>query len=268
MDEIENKIENENLDLETKIENVEVTEQLEPEEQPMIEEPACECVPVEENPEPKKKKCCCNCWGITAFAISIVALVLAVLLVVKPDIFKCGKEPLPEETIFDEPITDQDSALDIAYIDLDTLLLTYNYAVKLQEDLLMEQKKAESSIDAKMKALEEKYNAFMEKERAGLFLSAASRESQQNAIVQEQQNIEALQTTLTNKLLEKQAAMNAEIYDSVVNFVNQYCKGRYSLILGNTSGSIVVYSRPGMNITNDVVVKLNQRYGGSPSNEQ
>ena len=150
----------------------------------------------------------------------------------------------------------------MAYIDLDTLLLTYNYAIKLQEDLAMEQKKAEGTIQSRMKKFESMYNAYMEKARTGMFLSAASQQAQQSELEKEQAAIESLQTTLSNQLLEKQSAMNQEIYDSVINFVNIYAEGRYKIILGNMGGVTVVYSQPGMNITADVVAKLNQRYGG------
>ena len=211
--------------------------------------------------EPKK----CNCGmlaGLGGIILGLAAIVLFILMftgVIKP---KEDKEEVETvETVFDKPVT-QENANDVAYIDLDTLLLTYNYAIKLQEDLAMEQKKAEGSVQARMRKFEDMYNAYVEKARTGMFLSAASQQAQQNELEKEQQAIENLQATLTNQLLEKQNNMNQEIYDTVINFVNQYAEGRYKIILGNMGGVTVVYSQPGMNITADVVAKLNQRYGG------
>ena len=215
----------------------------------------------------EKCKCKCgSCISICALILSLAAIVLLILMLT--GVMGGNKtEPaqVEETTVFDKPVGEEPS--DIAYVDLDTLLLTYNYAIKLQEDLAMEQKKAEGTIQSRMKKFESMYNAYMEKARTGMFLSAASQQAQQSELEKEQAAIENLQTTLTNQLLEKQSAMNQEIYDSVINFVNQYAEGRYKIILGNMGGVTVIYSQPGMNITTDVVAKLNQRYGGILEND-
>lgn len=205
------------------------------------------------------KKCKCGgIIGILGLILSVVAVCLFALQffgVISPK-----EEPQPEPTIFDKPA--EEINVDIAYIDLDTLLLTYNYAVKFQEDLAMEQKKAEGIIQARMKKFEEMYAAYMQKAQAGMFLSASSQQAQQRELENEQQAIENLQTQLSTQLLEKQSAMNAEIYDSVINFANIYAAGRFKVVLGNMGGVNIVYAQEGMNITKDVVEKLNQRYGG------
>ena len=215
------------------------------------------------------EKCKCKCGSCISICALILSLVAVVLLILMLTGVLGGKKAEPaqqeEPTIFDKPVGEEPS--DIAYIDLDTLLLTYNYAIKLQEDLAMEQKKAEGTIQSRMKKFESMYNAYMEKARTGMFLSAASQQAQQSELEKEQTAIENLQATLSNQLLEKQSAMNQEIYDSVINFVNIYAEGRYKIILGNMGGVTVVYSQPGMNITADVVAKLNQRYGGILEND-
>ncbi len=231
------------------------------------QQPVAEPEPTNESCEAEPKKCKCgNCISICALILSLAAIVLLVLMltgVLGSKKAEPGQQP--EQTIFDKPAGEEPS--DIAYIDLDTLLLTYNYAIKLQEDLAMEQKKAEGTIQSRMKKFESMYNAYMEKARTGMFLSAASQQAQQSELEKEQAAIESLQATLSNQLLEKQSAMNQEIYDTVINFVNQYADGRFKIVLGNMGGVTVVYSQQGMNITNDVVAKLNQRYGGILEND-
>lgn len=239
-------------------------------EQPKAPEPQEEQEPTFESCEAKPKKCNCGmCVGLCGIILGLAAIILFVLMftgVISPKNASTEEESKVEETIFDKPVGDAEAS-DIAYIDLDTLLLTYNYAIKLQEDLAMEQKKAEGTIQSRMKKFESMYNAYMEKARTGMFLSAASQQAQQSELEKEQAAIENLQATLSNQLLEKQSAMNQEIYDSVINFVNQYAEGRFKIVLGNMGGVTVVYSQPGMNITADVVAKLNQRYGGILEND-
>lgn len=234
-----------------------------------VDEQQVEHEPTYESCEAKPKKCNCGmCVGLCGMILGLAAIILFVLMftgVISPK-NASTEEPKVEETVFDKPVGDAEAS-DIAYIDLDTLLLTYNYAIKLQEDLAMEQKKAEGTIQSRMKKFESMYNAYMEKARTGMFLSAASQQAQQSELEKEQAAIENLQATLSSQLLEKQSAMNQEIYDSVINFVNIYAEGRYKVILGNMGGVTVVYSQPGMNITADVVAKLNQRYGGILEND-
>ncbi|MBO7571266.1 MAG: OmpH family outer membrane protein [Bacteroidales bacterium] len=237
--------------------------------EPELPQQPAEQEPTYESCEAKPKKCNCGmCAGLCGIILGLAAIILFVLMftgVISPK-NASNEEPKVEETIFDKPVGDAE-AEDIAYIDLDTLLLTYNYAIKLQEDLAMEQKKAEGTIQSRMKKFESMYNAYMEKARTGMFLSAASQQAQQSELEKEQAAIENLQATLSAQLLEKQSAMNQEIYDSVINFVNIYADGRFKIVLGNMGGVTVVYSQQGMNITADVVAKLNQRYGGILENE-
>ncbi|HOZ30791.1 MAG TPA: OmpH family outer membrane protein [Bacteroidales bacterium] len=159
---------------------------------------------------------------------------------------------------------DSTGIANIAYINLDTLLLEYKYSIKLNEDFLTEQAKAKGNLESRMKAFEKKYNDFSEKMRLGSFISQASMETQQNELMQEQTNIQKLEEDLTNQLLEKQSAMNAELYDTVMNFVKEFNKdGRYMLILGNAAGSSILYAEPGMDITREILDQLNDRYAKS-----
>ena len=148
----------------------------------------------------------------------------------------------------------------VAYVNLDTLLLQYKYCIKLNEDLLTEQAKAKANLESRMRAFEKKYNDFAEKMRLGSFLSQQSMESQQNELLQEQANIQQLEQDLTEKLMMKQADLNAELLDSVSNFIKEFNNGRYVLILGSVTGGGILYAEPDMDITNEVVTQLNERY--------
>jgi len=193
-----------------------------------------------------------------AMATSIVVLVIS-LTGTKGGSINENKNP-------GEISLDSTGLANIAYVNLDTLLLEYKYSIKLNEDFLTEQAKAKGNLEARMKAFETKYNAFQEKMRLGSFISQASMESQQNELIQEQTNIQQLEADLTEQLMAKQTEMNEVLYDTIMNFVKEYNKdGRYMLILGNAAGSSILYAEPGMDITRDVLEQLNERYAKSES---
>lgn len=151
----------------------------------------------------------------------------------------------------------------IAYVNLDTLLLEYKYSIKLNEDFLTEQAKAKANLETRMKSFEKKYNEFSEKARLGSFISQKSMETQQNELLQEQANIQKLEQELTEKLMKQQTQLNNELLDTVSNFIKEFNDGRYVLILGNAAGGGILYAEPEMDITNQVVKQLNQRYSKS-----
>lgn len=188
-----------------------------------------------------------------ALLISIAALLLTV--------FSKNKTVAPQ-AVNDAVSFSNDSTVsgNVAYVNLDTLLLQYKYSIKLNEDLLTEQAKAKANLESRMRAFEKKYNDFAEKMRLGSFLSQQSMESQQNELLQEQANIQQLEQDLTEKLMMKQADLNAELLDSVSNFIKEFNNGRYVLILGSVTGGGILYAEPDMDITNEVVTQLNERY--------
>ncbi len=200
-----------------------------------------------------------------ALIVSGVALIASVVVLVMTFMSDNGGG---ETTDPNSGVVMMDSAgnVNIAYVNLDTLLMEYKYSIKLNEDLLTEQAKAKSNLEARVRSFEKKYNDFMEKMRLGSFISQASMESQQNELMQEQANLEQLDAQLSEELYMKQAEMNVELYDSVMNFIDEAYKGKYTLILGNAAGSNILYAAEGMNITGEVVDALNARYAKSQEN--
>ncbi|MDL2261918.1 OmpH family outer membrane protein [Bacteroidales bacterium OttesenSCG-928-I21] len=154
---------------------------------------------------------------------------------------------------------------DVAFIDTEKLLMEYKYSIKLNEDLLTEQSKARSSFESKYRQFEKKYNNFMEKMRLGSFLSQSSMESQQNELVQEQAKLEEIEVELSQKLMEKQAELNAELFDTLTTFLEDYNKtNNYSFILNKAA---ILHGKDQMDITDDVILKLNERYEQTQNND-
>ena len=197
-----------------------------------------------------------------ALIISGIALVLSIVVLVISFTSK-GKGDNTAKTSSGAITMDSTGLVNIAYINLDTLLLEYKYSVKLNEDLLTEQAKARGNLESRMKSFEKKYNDFAEKARLGSFISQASMETQQNDLMKEQTAIQQLEADLTEQLMEKQTVMNKELYDTVMNFVKEFNDGKYMLILGNAAGSSILYAEPGMDITRQVLDQLNERYAKS-----
>ena len=200
------------------------------------------------------KNCSINCNLITT-VISVIALLIAIACGIFIFINKGKTTNQVSNVKMTDSVANQSN---IAYINTDSLLLSYNYSVLLNEDLLTEKAKLQKSMEAKYQAFQVKYNAFMEKARLGSFLSQKSMEDQQEALAKEHQRLQTMEEDLTNKLLEKQAKLNTELLDTVLKFLNEYnADQRYSMILNS---AVILYGHEGMNITKEVTDLLNKRY--------
>lgn len=196
------------------------------------------------------------------FIISIIAIITSVAVLI---FTLTNKKTSTSQNSTNKTSLSADSLgnINIAYVNLDTLLLEYKYSIKLNEDFLTEQAKAKANLETRMKSFEKKYNEFSEKARLGSFISQKSMETQQNELLQEQANIQKLEQELTEKLMKQQTQLNNELLDTVSNFIKEFNDGRYVLILGNAAGGGILYAEPEMDITNQVVKQLNQRYSKS-----
>ncbi|MFO7790703.1 MAG: OmpH family outer membrane protein [Bacteroidota bacterium] len=155
----------------------------------------------------------------------------------------------------------------IAVVKLDTLLTEYKLAQVMNEDLMERQKKAEANLQQKMSKFEKDYKKFQEKAEMGSFLSEASMQAQQQELMEQQQEIQELNQKLTMELSEEQERMTQGLYDSVLNYMPEINDGRFVLILGDAVGTNVLYSNDAMDITNEVVSYLNDKYEGNNKEE-
>ncbi len=154
-------------------------------------------------------------------------------------------------------------ATTIAYINADTLLMTYDYAKKLNEAIISKSESSRADFNQKYRVFQQDAVEFQRKVQNNGFLSMERAQKEQQRLQEAEAKLQELNETLTNELLREQDRINRELRDTLTTFLNQYAKGRYSLILSNTSGDNVFYSAPGVDITADVVEQLNARYKAS-----
>lgn len=148
----------------------------------------------------------------------------------------------------------------IAVVKLDTLLAEYELAQELNEDLLEEQKRAEANLQQKMSKFEKDYESFEEKARLGSFISQSSMQAQQEDLQRQQAELQQLNSELSMELSKQQEQLTQSLYDSVLNVMPKINNGRFVLILGDAIGTNVLYSNDAMDITDEVVEYLNDRY--------
>ncbi|MCW3788268.1 OmpH family outer membrane protein [Plebeiibacterium sediminum] len=154
----------------------------------------------------------------------------------------------------------------IAYIDTDSLLRQYQFAIYLQEELLKKEEKSRTDFNEQAKKLQTQMAEFQRKVQNNGFLSRERAEQEQKNLMAKDQELQGLNAKLSNELMVEQEKLNRQLRDTLSSYLEEFNKdGKYKLILSNTLGDNVLYSAPGINITQEIADALNARYEAGKS---
>ncbi len=149
----------------------------------------------------------------------------------------------------------------IAFVQIDTLTSQYQKCKDLEEEFTKKRANAESTINAKGKSFAAQMQDFNRKYQSNQFTQQQF-EAEQARLAKLQQDLEALQTRLSNSLQEEYQKEFQALTDTIQNFTKSYAKEKgYDFILCKSSGiDNVLYANEAYDVTDEVVKALNKRY--------
>ena len=255
----------ENLNLEvvetpeTLTENTQNIESAEPVETP---EPAC-CCEAPENVSPdtgsaEKKHCCCKVTPTCLMCANIVLFIGLVLIY----IFHFAgigthSKYNPDASA---PMVAEGGVLKVAYVDSDTLLAKYQYAIDLQEELNQYRDQQMASGQRQMEQFQKDYNDFIQN---GEKMTLTQQQAKEAELKQRYEKLSTLEAEVTNKVMQKQLESNIELLNRIFAFVREYnaANQQFDIILRKTFvDSPTIYMNPGMDITDEIINGLNEEY--------
>ncbi|MEG2513729.1 MAG: OmpH family outer membrane protein [Bacteroidaceae bacterium] len=152
----------------------------------------------------------------------------------------------------------------IAYVEIDTLLTKYNFWNDLNEMMMKKEENIRATLNQKGRELQAEAADFQRKIDNNAFVSRERAEQENARLVKKQQDLQELQTRLTNELAAENQKNSLQLRDSINSFLKIYNKDKgYSLIISNTGFDNLLYADEAYNITKEIVEGLNKRY--SPS---
>lgn len=190
------------------------------------------------------------------FMHAVVALAVAMLCV------QCKNNTTKEAAETTKTLTEKQAAdsgrLPIAYIRIDSLLMKYDFAKEVSEKLLRREENARATINEKVRELEKDGADFQRKYQNNAFLSQERLEQEHQRLLKKEQDLQALTQRLESEMAQEADKMNAQVNDSVMNFIKEYNQTKkYEVILNNLG---VLYVDSTYDITNEIVELLNKRY--------
>ena len=146
----------------------------------------------------------------------------------------------------------------IAYVELDSLNEKIIFIREKRKELEAEQKAIETEWESGYRGLEAQKNNFLKKGNA---ITQQMAEEFQGQLLQQQQRIDEKKQGLTQKLSEKSYRFMDDVQKKLKDFLVDYNKEKnYLYILTTGTGlDYMVYKDSTLNITEDVVVGMNEK---------
>ncbi len=150
--------------------------------------------------------------------------------------------------------------LPIAYVNIDSLLLNYQFAKDANESLIKKQEDSRLTINTRARQLQTEMGEFQRKLENNAFLSRERAEQEQLRLQNKQKELQEMDGKLSQQLMQVQQKMSEQLRDTINVFMKEYNKdNKYEMIISNTSSDNILYASKGYDITEEVTNMLNKR---------
>ncbi len=150
----------------------------------------------------------------------------------------------------------------IAYVNVALLqekLQKFDFYKKWNERLLQKEAESTNKLKSEQKRLQAELEVFQQKYQAGGFLTKESLEQEQNRLMKKDQDLQAMQMRLEQEFANEQIKLTNQLMDTIDTFFKTYNNdGRFKLIINRAE---VLFADTTMDITQDVLNKMDERYG-------
>lgn len=157
----------------------------------------------------------------------------------------------------------------IAYVNMDSLLMEYEYAQKLNEELLRKEESSRADFNEQARVFQEDMREFQRKVQNNGFLSLERAQKEERRLREKEQELQELNQQMSSELRRRQNEINEELKDTIASFLKEYTEvHHYKLVISNTMGDNVLYANKALNITDRVIDELNKRYDKAKKEEE
>ena len=155
----------------------------------------------------------------------------------------------------------------IVYINIDSVLNNYSMYVDLQNELQNKLKASEDQLANQEKSLRKEEEDFQYKIDRQL-VTRSEADNIKETLMKKEQDLYQLQNSLQSKLAEEQQVAQRKVLNSIMQYLESLETNKaYQFVLGTTFGGNVLYANKNLNITNEVVKGINEKYKGTKAKE-
>ena len=148
----------------------------------------------------------------------------------------------------------------IAYVNVDSIIISFDMYFDLRNELIKKQEGAESELSSRGSQYETQVKDYEDKVRKGLVTRATATQMEQD-LIQQQQQLVSLRDQLQYDLMEEEQVMNRRILEYIYDYLEVYTsENNYEYILGKSFGGPLLYANSNLEITADVLKGVNKYY--------
>lgn len=186
--------------------------------------------------------------------ILVVAVIILFVLYFTSD--KKAEQPTALSFTNDSTLT-----LPIAYVDVDSLLAKYDYAIEISSLLISKSESSKATVSQKQRNLENEQREFQRKMQNNAFLTQERAEQEYKRIQNLAVDLENTAARLEQELAIEQMKYNNQLADSVRVCIKEYNKtANYQIIFSNSRMDNILLARDAYDITEQILGVLNSRY--------
>lgn len=176
-----------------------------------------------------------------------------------------GDEQPGQEQALPGMLAGDSGSVKIAYVFVDSVLANYEYYKVLTDRLVSSKNSLEKELANKGESFQKEVNEFQYKVERKLITSWDA-EARQKQLAEQQQVLVNLQNDMQGRLAQEEQSVTVQLHDSVISAVNDVNrKLGYNLVLSSSFGGGLLYAENYMNITRQVLDRLNDTYRKSLS---
>mgnify|MGYP003440819932 FL=1 len=162
----------------------------------------------------------------------------------------------PEAT----PAVVSEGGIKVAYINTDSLMAKYKYALDLEKELQVYQSNKETSYQRQLEQLLKEEQDYL---KTGANLTLSQQKAKEEEFQRREAELQQLQITYTQQIQEKTLQESEKMTNAVYAFIREYNEAnqQFDIILSKSfSNTPILYGNPGMDITNEIIEGLNKEY--------
>jgi outer membrane protein len=153
-----------------------------------------------------------------------------------------------------------EGGLKVAYVDTDTILAKYQYAIDLMEELTTYKDQQEKYYQQQVTSFQADYQNYLQN---GASMTLTQQQEKEAELKQRAERMTTLEQELMGKVAERQMAENEKLLNAIFAFIREYnaANQQFDIILRKTfNDSPTLYINPAMDITNEILEGLNEEY--------
>jgi len=157
-------------------------------------------------------------------------------------------------------VTQMPSNFSVVYVNTDTLMAQYKFYAEATTKIQAYESQIQKKYEYKARKLKEDYDKYIEQAKAGM-LTLKQQQDTEASLQKQQQVLMEMEQSLGQQSAIKRQEISTAVTDTILSFLNNYrVEKNYTLILNYGSMSGLLSADKQLDITDDVVKRLNSKY--------